>query len=124
MYCLNRIDFASSDNAISQINIGGMRLNNSKTPYGYVTSWTDRDYEKSNRTRIIGGKNGSGKTYLLKAIELVCNLLQKNKITLEQILSILEKKGKTKTFKKKHNYFNAGKTNFVNHYEYLFITKI
>ena len=25
---------------------------------------------------------------------------------------------------KKHNYFNAGKTNFENHYEYLFITKI
>ena len=48
----------------------------------------------------------------------------KNKITLEQILSILEKKGKTKMFKKSHNYFNAGKTNFDNHYEYLFITKI
>ena len=48
----------------------------------------------------------------------------KNKITLEQILSILEKKGKTKMFKKSHNYFNAGKTDFDNHYEYLFITKI
>ena len=48
----------------------------------------------------------------------------KNKITLEQILSTLNKKGKTKTFKKRHNYFNAGKTNFDNHYEYLFITKI
>ena len=48
----------------------------------------------------------------------------KNKISLEQILSTLRKKGKTKTFKKRHNYFNAGKTNFDNHYEYLFITKI
>ena len=48
----------------------------------------------------------------------------KNKITLEQILSTLKNKGKTKTFKKRHNYFNAGKTNFDNHYEYLFITKI
>ncbi len=48
----------------------------------------------------------------------------KNKITLDQILSTLKKKGKTKIFRKKHNYFNAGKTNFDNHYEYLFITKI
>ena len=48
----------------------------------------------------------------------------KNKITLEQILSTMKKKGKTKIFKKSHNYFNAGKTDFDNHYEYLFITKI
>ena len=48
----------------------------------------------------------------------------KNKITLEQILSTMKKKGKTKILKKNHNYFNAGKTNFDNHYEYLFITKI
>ena len=48
----------------------------------------------------------------------------KNKITLEQILSTLEKKGKTKIFKKKHNYFNAGKTKFDDHQEILFITKV
>ena len=48
----------------------------------------------------------------------------KNKITLDQILSTMKKKGRTKIFKKSHNYFNAGKTNFDNHYEYLFITKI
>jgi predicted ATPase len=85
VYCLNRIDFASSDNVISKIYFGGMRINNSKYPYGnsYVTSWTIED-EESNQTRIIGGKNGSGKTSLLKAIELICNLLQKNKITLEE----------------------------------------
>ena len=48
----------------------------------------------------------------------------KNKITLDQILSTMKKKGRTKIFKKSHSYFNAGKTNFDNHYEYLFITKI
>ena len=48
----------------------------------------------------------------------------KNKITLEQILGTLEKKGKTKIFKKKHNYFNAGKTKFDDHQEILFITKV
>ena len=48
----------------------------------------------------------------------------KNKITLEQILSTLETKGKTKIFKKKHNYFNAGKTKFDDHQEILFITKV
>ena len=36
----------------------------------------------------------------------------------------LEKKGKTKIFKKKHNYFNAGKTKFDDHQEILFITKL
>jgi adenine-specific DNA-methyltransferase len=48
----------------------------------------------------------------------------KNKITLEQIKSILNQKGKTKILKKKHAHFNAGKTNFNDHHEYLFITKI
>ena len=48
----------------------------------------------------------------------------KNKITLEQIESTLEKKGRTKIFKKKHNHFNAGKTDFDDHQEILFITKV
>ena len=48
----------------------------------------------------------------------------KNKITLDQIKSILNRKGKTKILKKKHAHFNAGKTNFKDHHEYLFITKI
>jgi predicted ATP-dependent endonuclease of OLD family len=86
MYCLNRIVFASSDNAISQINIGGMRLNNYK-----VTPWTRNDESDVSKTRIIGGKNGSGKTSLLKAIELVCNLLQKEKITLEDNQKVAKK---------------------------------
>lgn len=48
----------------------------------------------------------------------------KNKITLEQIEEILNKKGKTKVFRKNHKHFNAGKTNFDNHQEYIFITKV
>lgn len=48
----------------------------------------------------------------------------KNKITMEQILEILKSKGKTKINKKDYNFFNAGKTNFKNHKEYLFITQV
>lgn len=46
----------------------------------------------------------------------------KNKITLEQIEKILKSIGKTKILKKKHAHFNAGKTNFEGHQEFLFIT--
>lgn len=48
----------------------------------------------------------------------------KNKITLEQINNILSKRGKTKVFEHKHQFFNAGKTDFENHKELLFITKV
>ncbi len=48
----------------------------------------------------------------------------KNKITLKEILEILEKKGKTKIFDKPYKFFNAGKTDFKNHKEYVFITKV
>ncbi len=46
----------------------------------------------------------------------------RNKITLQQIKEILEEKGKTKVFEKKHQHFNAGNTDFKNHKEYLFVT--
>ncbi len=48
----------------------------------------------------------------------------KNKIELVEIKKILEKKGKTKIFKKNHRYFNAGNTSFDNHQEHLFITEV
>lgn len=48
----------------------------------------------------------------------------RNKIELKTIQSILDRKGKTKIFKKQHQFFNAGKTNFDNHQEWLFITRI
>lgn len=48
----------------------------------------------------------------------------KNKITLQEIEKILQKKGKTKVFEKDYRHFNAGSTNFSNHKEYLFVTKV
>ncbi len=47
-----------------------------------------------------------------------------NKIKLEQIQEVLDKCGKTKVFTHSHNPFNAGKTEFDDHKEYLFITEI
>ncbi len=47
-----------------------------------------------------------------------------NKITLEQIQSALEACGETQVFMRKYNAFNAGKTDFADHKEYLFFTKI
>jgi adenine-specific DNA-methyltransferase len=47
----------------------------------------------------------------------------RNKITLQEIEQILQKKGPTKVFEKNYRHFNAGNTNFNNHKEYLFVTK-
>ncbi len=47
-----------------------------------------------------------------------------NKIKLEQIHDLLSKCGETKVFTHSHNPFNAGKTEFDDHKEYLFITEI
>lgn len=48
----------------------------------------------------------------------------RNKITLHEIEKILQAKGATKVFEKKHKHFSAGNTNFNNHKEYLFVTKV
>ena len=48
----------------------------------------------------------------------------KNKITLQQIEDILKKKGETKVFEKDYRHFNAGNTDFNNHKEYVFVTKV
>lgn len=48
----------------------------------------------------------------------------RNKISLEQIRDILQKKGKTRTFDIKHKFFNAGNTDFSDHREYLFVCKV
>ena len=48
----------------------------------------------------------------------------RNKIALEDIKRILEKKGTVSIFEKEHQYFNAGKTELPNHKELVFITKV
>jgi len=48
----------------------------------------------------------------------------RNKITLEEITEILELKGTTKVLSRSHRFFNSGKTDFDDHREYLFITKV
>jgi len=47
-----------------------------------------------------------------------------NKISLDEIKEILNKKGKTKIYKIDYQQFTTGKTEFENHQEYLFITKV
>ena len=48
----------------------------------------------------------------------------RNKITLEQIKEILEKKGKTQIFETDYHRFNAGKTDATDHKELVFITRV
>ena len=48
----------------------------------------------------------------------------RNKITLEQIKDILEKKGKTQVFETDYHRFNAGKTDASEHKELVFITRV
>lgn len=47
-----------------------------------------------------------------------------NKIKLDELESILETIGKTKIFEHSHQFFNAGKTDFKNHKELLFVTEV
>lgn len=48
----------------------------------------------------------------------------KNKITLEEIRSILEQRGKTTIYDCAHKCFNTGKTEFIDHKELLFVTEV
>lgn len=48
----------------------------------------------------------------------------KNKITLEEIETILSNKGETRRFEKRYKAFTTGKTEMNNHKEYIFITKV
>tara|TARA_E500000081_G_C6122184_1_gene348642 strand:+ start:637 stop:1647 length:1011 start_codon:yes stop_codon:yes gene_type:complete len=70
--------------------------------------------ENANAKEIIVSYNN---TYKSKSSS------SKNKITHEQILSVLRSKGKTLEFSKIHSHFNAGKTKFNDHKEFLFVTR-
>ncbi len=48
----------------------------------------------------------------------------KNKITHNEILNSLNKVGKTKSFEIPFQFFNAGKTNLIDHKEFVFITEV
>ena len=48
----------------------------------------------------------------------------KNKMSLEDIESALSAKGEIKRFETSHNFFNAGKTDFDDHKELIFIVKV
>ena len=48
----------------------------------------------------------------------------RNKIELEQLLASLRKRGEVAVYEKPHPYFNAGKTAFADHKEYIFICEV
>ena len=48
----------------------------------------------------------------------------RNKIELQQIVDTLNSRGQTQIFTQEHRAFNTGKTEFSNHQELLFITKV
>lgn len=48
----------------------------------------------------------------------------KNKMTLEDIKAVLSTRGEVQRFETSHNFFNAGKTNFNDHKELIFIVKV
>lgn len=48
----------------------------------------------------------------------------RNKMELDDMLRVLQAKGKTEVFAIDHQAFNAGKTNLENHQELLFVTKV
>ena len=48
----------------------------------------------------------------------------RNKMTLENIKEVLKAKGELTCYEKKHTFFNAGKTDFTGHKEYIFLVKV
>jgi adenine-specific DNA-methyltransferase len=52
------------------------------------------------------------------------NTSKTNKMTLDEITDILNKKGETKIYDKTYKPFSTGQTNYNDHKEFLFITKL
>lgn len=52
------------------------------------------------------------------------SMSSQNKISLKEITKVLEEKGETIIYEKPYRFFNTGKTDFSNHKEYLFVTKV
>lgn len=48
----------------------------------------------------------------------------RNKMTLENIKDVLKTKGELTCFEKEHSFFNAGKTDFTEHKEFIFLVKV
>ncbi len=52
------------------------------------------------------------------------SIASNNKITQEQLISILDRKGNVTYVELEHKFFNAGKTNFKEHVEYIYICEV
>ena len=76
MAMLDTIRFASKDNPISEIPLRVGRGNSLNNP----SSDEFIEEEDNNLPVIVGGANASGKTSMLRGINEICKLLQKNKI--------------------------------------------
>lgn len=48
----------------------------------------------------------------------------RNKMELEDIAAILKRRGDVSVHERRHSFFNAGKTEFSNHREYIFVTEV
>lgn len=86
------------------------------------------DYCRSNAPRVFEDLiNNINVKYIVVTYNNTYNSRSsssKNKITLEEIEDILSQRGSTEVYEKKHQCFNAGKTDFEDHKEYIFITKV
>ena len=83
-----------------------------------------RSNAKDNLAELVNGINtrflvvSYNNTYASKSSSSL------NKITHKEIEDILTEKGETKVFEKDYRHFNAGNTEFNNHKEFLFVTKV